>query len=510
MHKTGFKSQSQYRELLDSVAYWTASSPPPDETLRQCKLLIASGNSIRPYAILLSNYLLLKAGKAFRKKHNECFGQLKQLAESRLKESAAARWILARIYANDIAYEQSPQTRYNLLREAFKQISVITEPVEQLEFPVLLPGIKCESVPELLEDCNGVSDPSVKYIPVPYRYLSAYLMSFAYEHIKVNHNEGVELMRTARQFCVMSKEKNGIFHPYLSQNIAQASSCIDTILWRQGKREINKGKVIDDFLGHIEKVEAYTKTYQLDEAKSYEWKATCNAAIAALSSDSDLRHIDYLKAFHDQAKFLVQLTKGKADYFEIDTIYKLAHFNENEENEFKKLIAYPPLNSSTSSAINNLKANSYNEALNRVRWLKHVIENKDGYKVFYFKGRPIKREVNLHSLYTCSWYNAYHDVNKEVNNGRGPVDFAISEGFIDKTLVEFKLASNPKLRQNLTNQVEIYKKASGASNSIKAIMYFNESEYNKTQKILQSLGVASAENIILINAAPKVSASNVK
>src|SRR3712207_6984239 len=47
------------------------------------------------------------------------------------------------------------------------------------------------------------------------------------------------------------------------------------------------------------------------------------------------------------------------------------------------------------------------------------------------------------------------DVNREVNNGRGPVDFKVSMGSADKTLVEFKLASNSQLQRNLANQVAI-------------------------------------------------------
>ena len=65
-----------------------------------------------------------------------------------------------------------------------------------------------------------------------------------------------------------------------------------------------------------------------------------------------------------------------------------------------------------------------------------------------------------------------YDVNREVNNGRGPVDFKVSKGSKDTTLVEFKLASNTKLKKNLENQVEIYKKANCTDRAIKAILYF--------------------------------------
>ena len=40
--------------------------------------------------------------------------------------------------------------------------------------------------------------------------------------------------------------------------------------------------------------------------------------------------------------------------------------------------------------------------------------------------------------------------------GRGAVDFKISRGSKDKTLVEFKLAKNTQLKRNLKNQVKIY------------------------------------------------------
>ena len=77
-----------------------------------------------------------------------------------------------------------------------------------------------------------------------------------------------------------------------------------------------------------------------------------------------------------------------------------------------------------------------------------------------------------------------YDVNREVNNGRGPVDFKVSKGSKDTTLVEFKLASNTKLKKNLENQVEIYKKANCTDRAIKVILYFNEAEYVKVNGIL--------------------------
>ncbi len=154
---------------------------------------------------------------------------------------------------------------------------------------------------------------------------------------------------------------------------------------------------------------------------------------------------------------------------------------------------------------------SFIEALKRVNFLKDVIENNDGYKLFYFKGTPIKREADLQVIYRLTWFSSPLDVNREVNNGRGPVDYSVSNGAKDKTLVEFKLASNSKLKMNLENQVKVYEKASGTKKSIKVILYFDNIELSKLNGILKELDLEKDESIILIDAGNnKPSASNVK
>ena len=155
---------------------------------------------------------------------------------------------------------------------------------------------------------------------------------------------------------------------------------------------------------------------------------------------------------------------------------------------------------------------AHDEAKLRVGYLKHVIEEQDGYKLFYAKGKPIKREADLQVIYRLVWYGSDLDVNREVNNGRGPVDYKISYGKKNSTLVEFKLASNSKLKQNLAKQVEVYKAASETERAIKVIMFFSEKEYEKICAILNELELVSCEDIILIDARDdnKESASNVK
>ena len=150
---------------------------------------------------------------------------------------------------------------------------------------------------------------------------------------------------------------------------------------------------------------------------------------------------------------------------------------------------------------------SYAESLERVKFLKHVIEDKDGYRIFYIKGKPVQREQDLQLMFKLTWFRTEYDVNSEVNNGRGPVDAKISKGKKNANLVEFKLAKNTGLEKNLRNQVKIYEKASDTDKSIKVIMYFNDRELEKVTRILKGLELDKREEIVLIDASPKASAS---
>lgn len=155
---------------------------------------------------------------------------------------------------------------------------------------------------------------------------------------------------------------------------------------------------------------------------------------------------------------------------------------------------------------------THEEAYKRVMYLKQVIENNGGYRIFYMKGEQIKRESDLQLMFRLTWYASTDDVNAEVNNGRGPVDYKISRGSKDSTLVEFKLASNSKLKQNLEKQVEVYKAANQTDKSIKVILYFNEAELVKTLKIMKELELKEGKELVLIDAqaSNKPSGSNAK
>lgn len=149
---------------------------------------------------------------------------------------------------------------------------------------------------------------------------------------------------------------------------------------------------------------------------------------------------------------------------------------------------------------------THQEAMQRVQYLKHIIEDCDGYRWFYDGEQPIRREADLHIMYKLACFDTIASVDSEVNNGRGPVDFKVSNGRKDATLVEFKLTRT--LKRNLEKQVDVYKNANQTNRAIKVVLYFTDAEEEKTHKILNDLGLTGNPDIVLIDArANKVQAS---
>jgi hypothetical protein len=145
---------------------------------------------------------------------------------------------------------------------------------------------------------------------------------------------------------------------------------------------------------------------------------------------------------------------------------------------------------------------TYEETMARVLFLKDIIENKGGHRLFFVGKEPIRRETDLHILFRLTWFATPSDVGREVNDGRGPVDFKISRGSRDKALVEFKLAKNSQLKRNLEKQTDIYKKASDASRALRVIVYFTDTELSRVKGILRDLDILGHPDVILIDARP--------
>jgi hypothetical protein len=143
---------------------------------------------------------------------------------------------------------------------------------------------------------------------------------------------------------------------------------------------------------------------------------------------------------------------------------------------------------------------SYDECLVRARYFKQYIENNDGYLLFNRAGKPFSTERELQLAFGLVWCGTDFDINREVNNGRGPVDFKASFGAGDKSLIEFKLASNTALKRNLEKQVAIYQAANQTRTAVKVIVIYTAAESDKVDRILRELKLEGEESIVLIDA----------
>lgn len=160
----------------------------------------------------------------------------------------------------------------------------------------------------------------------------------------------------------------------------------------------------------------------------------------------------------------------------------------------------------------NEKLTAKEEAKERLKFFKHIIEDCDGYKNLYVKGVQIAQENDLQRLFRFVWYGTNYKVDAESNNGRGQTDFVISKGQNNQNIIEFKLASNSKLSHVFT-QVKIYEAANCSEGSLIVIFYFSEEEYVSSEKIIKDAGYEKMidESIFLIDCRNdnKISASKV-
>lgn len=145
---------------------------------------------------------------------------------------------------------------------------------------------------------------------------------------------------------------------------------------------------------------------------------------------------------------------------------------------------------------------SYAEALFRAKAFKTYIEDQDGYKLINRPGREraFSNEKDVQLYFGLAFVGSEYDVNREVNNGRGPVDFKVTKSAFDKSLIEVKFARNSHLKRNLEKQVEIYEKANGTRRSVKMIVGYTADELAKVDRILGELNLTGEESIAIIDA----------
>lgn len=121
----------------------------------------------------------------------------------------------------------------------------------------------------------------------------------------------------------------------------------------------------------------------------------------------------------------------------------------------------------------------------------HFLENNSGYKLLWNDNKKHKKEEAVQLLFYgivvhyCQANNI--DLNREVNLGRGPVDFKFSSGYEHKYLVEIKQASNSKFWLGIETQLTKYLEVEKDRNGIFIAVCYSEKELKSIGQIEQKV-----------------------
>ena len=323
-------------------------------------------------------------------------------------------------------------------------------------------------------------------------YLCEYTQHFAIAHLEATQVRAISIDRAAFNFSTEMWERRVFRLPFFNGDHVILTP--RDILTRD-ETWINRHDLIDRF----EEIPVAIPDAALRAAiMNYFWKELTHRRSTGKPATSEERAqavAGTVRTYPELVDYYIRLKEDQGG----DAISRSAEKVTTTEIIFSKRLREILLPILEQTEFFKQCPSTYTETWARLAYLKHVIEDRGGWRVFYHKGRPIERELDLQILFRLVWFGTTADASSEANDGRGPVDFKISRGR-EKTLVEFKLASNRKLEFNLQHQIAIYQTSSDAQTAIYAIIYFTEDQLTRVHAILKRLGRTGDKDILLIDA----------
>jgi hypothetical protein len=111
---------------------------------------------------------------------------------------------------------------------------------------------------------------------------------------------------------------------------------------------------------------------------------------------------------------------------------------------------------------------------------RHLVEDCGLSRIFWTDDNKLRHErlpqLLFFSVADCYCKANNIDLSPEVNSGRGPVDFKLSQGYAARVLVEIKWSKNTKLVHGFETQLEEYGKAEQTETSMLLVIRVTESE----------------------------------
>jgi len=150
---------------------------------------------------------------------------------------------------------------------------------------------------------------------------------------------------------------------------------------------------------------------------------------------------------------------------------------------------------------------------------KHFVEFNKGYELLWNDDGSQRSETAVQRSYLgvvrgyCEANNI--DISKEANIGRGPVDFKFSKGYIQRTILEIKLANNSHFWDGAEQQLPAYLVDNGVKTGFFMVVRYNRNDDRrlfKIREIIKNINRKGNYKIIYseIDAAPKLSASRLR
>ncbi|MFA7156989.1 MAG: hypothetical protein WC123_04775 [Bacilli bacterium] len=379
-------------------------------------------------------------------------------------------------------------------------------------------GIHAEKI-MLLYDGSGKDNISDMIVNLIKSFLCSYTEKFAKEYLSNNNCKDIIVEKVEFNYETESFISKEYYLPYIINEKGKEEYILLTPkdILREEEPSINRR----DFYTRNETVRNSIDNDVLRvQVDNYIQKAVLNYEQEIKKSNKKIKESDINKikigAFDDMVKenpiiydYYIRLRENEVEETKIkcltevnEQLEKLIIRAERISVQFKEL-GYNPSKNITARE----------ESKYRIEFFKHIIEDCDGYKILYYKDKRIAKEDDLNRMFRLVWADTDFKQSYDANNGRGEADVVVSKGVKNQCVVEFKLASNSKL-STVFKQADVYCKANDCLEKLIVIFYFTESEYIKTQNMINKFNFGNLidKEIFLIDCRNdnKIAGSKVK